>query len=50
MSEDDIRSAIAATGDKIRLIKSEKPPTMKEDLDDTQKALLEDKKFLADLG
>ena len=32
MSEEDIRAAIAATGDKIRAIKTEKPPTMKEDL------------------
>ncbi len=32
MSESDLRAAIAATGDKIKAIKSEKPPTMKEDL------------------
>ena len=32
MSEEDIRAAISATGDKIKAIKAEKPPTMKEDL------------------
>ena len=32
MSESDLRTAIAATGDKIKAIKAEKPPTMKEDL------------------
>ena len=31
-SEDDIRAAIAAKGDAIKAIKTEKPPTMKEDL------------------